>query len=113
MASNGGAAHQTADDLANTLKGIGLDRIPGFENASPELNPVELYRTHLSELLAPITGAESKVIYNAIQWTQTLDKGDCCLPVPALRIKGKKADETAKQVVEQVRLTAAEVCRTM
>lgn len=102
MASNGGAVHQTGDELADTLRCIGINQLPSFHNAFPELNPVDLYRTHLSGLLAPITGADSKVIYNAIQWTQTLDKGDCCLPVPALRVKGKKPDETAKQVVEQV-----------
>lgn len=96
------SAHQTVDDLAATLRTIGIEQVPHTDGAFPELNPVDLYRTHLSEIIAPITGVEAKIIYNAIQWTQTLEKGDCCLPVPALRIKGKKPDETAKQIVEQV-----------
>lgn len=92
---------ETIDDLTTTLKNVGLDHLPTFPNTYPALNPVDMYRAHLTELLAPITGAEPSVVYNAIQWTQSLDKGDLCLPVQALRLKGKKPDEIGKTIEEK------------
>ncbi|KAI9657387.1 MAG: hypothetical protein M1821_003069 [Bathelium mastoideum] len=88
-------------ELTSSMKKLGIPELPTFSNCYPDLNPVDIYRAHLVECLAPITGAELNVIYNAIQWTQTLDKGDLVLPVPALRLKGKKPDEIAKNIVEQ------------
>ncbi|KAI1134619.1 arginyl-tRNA synthetase [Hypoxylon sp. FL0543] len=58
----------------------------------PEINPLDLYRIHVSEVLAPITGVAAEKIQPVIQWTNALDKGDFTLPVPALRIKNQKAD---------------------
>ena len=100
--TNGTAPTQSLDQLATTLQRLGLDHVPTFPTAYPELNPVDIYRAHITELLVPITGAEPQVIYQAIQWTQTLDKGDVVLPVPALRMKGKKPDEIAKLIDEKV-----------
>ncbi|MCJ1252996.1 hypothetical protein MMC24_000803 [Lignoscripta atroalba] len=61
------------------------------------INPVDGYRTHISEALAPITGVSAEDIYSKLQWTQTQDKGDLTLAVPALRIKGKKPNEQAAE----------------
>lgn len=107
VASNGTSQHQTLEDLTQTLSKFGLnEKISQFPNAYPTLNPVDIYRAHITDLLAPITGADPKVIYQAIQWTQTLDKGDVVLPVPALRLKGRKPDEVAKEIVEKVSIEA-------
>jgi hypothetical protein len=106
MATNGAAAQSGAshklEHVTSTLQRFGISEVPQFSNAFPELNPVDIYRAHITELLAPITGADPKVIYPAIQWTQTLEKGDCVLPVPALRLKGKKPDQVAKDIVDNV-----------
>jgi len=100
--SNGTPQHQTLDRLTQTLSKFGVTEVSQFPNAYPAFNPVDIYRAHITDLLQPITGADPKVIYQAIQWTQTLDKGDCVLPVPALRLKGKKPDEIAKKILEEV-----------
>lgn len=92
------------EELTAALKSLGVDSLPQFPNAYPDLNPVDIYRAHLTELIAPIASVNPEIVYNALSWTQSLDKGDLCLPVPALRIKGKKADEVAKDIVDQVRL---------
>lgn len=92
----------TMQELASNLHSFGLNDVPAFPGANPALNPVDIYRAHLCELIAPIVGADPKVVYPAIQWTQTLEKGDVTLPVPALRLKGKKPDETAKLIAEKV-----------
>ena len=69
--------------------------------AFAQSNPVDVYRYHISETLAPITGKPSSEIYERLAWTQTFDKGDLGLPVPALRIQGKKPGEQAIEYAEK------------
>ena len=67
----------------------------------PKHNPVDVYRAAIIEQLHSITGAEPAIINNAVQWTQDLKHGDLVLPVPALRLKGKKPDDLAKEIAEK------------
>ena len=73
-----------------------------YPKSFPNLNPVDVYREHIAEQLASITGIEAPEIFTKLQWTQTQDKGDLMLPVPALRIKGKKPNELAAEWAEKV-----------
>jgi arginyl-tRNA synthetase len=93
---------QSLDELSNTLKGLGLSEVPTEPNTYPALNPVDIYRSHITELLAPIAGVDKKIVYQALQWTATLEKGDLVLAVPALRLKGKKPDELATELASKV-----------
>lgn len=93
---------QSLDELSSTLKALGLSEVPKEPNTYPESNPMDIYRSHITELLAPVAGVDKKIIYQALQWTNTLDKGDLVLPVPALRLKGKKPDDLAKELASQV-----------
>jgi len=68
-----------------------------FPKSYPSLNPIDVYREHIAEHLASITGVEAPEVYTKLQWTQTQDKGDLMLPVPSLRIKGKKPNELATE----------------
>jgi len=89
--------------LAETLKGLSLTTPqPKYPNSYPDVNPVDIYRTHLTSILTEVTGVDAKIIYPALQWTQTLEKGDLVLPIPALRIKGKKPDELAAEWLAKV-----------
>jgi arginyl-tRNA synthetase len=72
-----------------------------FPNSYPSLNPVDLYREHISGILGPIVGLDPTAIYTKLQWTQTQDKGDLMLPVPALQIKGKKPQQLAAEIGEK------------
>ncbi|KAI9890175.1 MAG: hypothetical protein M1814_004457 [Vezdaea aestivalis] len=85
------------DELTSKLESFGLQTLPSQPNSFPLLNPVDIYRLHLSSILADVTGVDRKIIYPALSWTQTLDKGDMVLPIPALRIKGKKPAELAAE----------------
>lgn len=69
--------------------------------AFAQSNPIDVYRNHISETLAPIAGKPSSEIYERLAWTQTFDKGDLGLPVPALRIQGKKPGELALEFAEK------------
>lgn len=75
-----------------------LDRFP---NSYPDINPVDIYRSHITSILHDITGVDSSIIYPALQWTATLEKGDLMLAIPALRVKGKP-DDLGKQWLEKV-----------
>lgn len=93
-----------ASSLSDTLKLLSLtEPLPKYPNCFPEVNPVDIYRAHLTSILTGVTGVDASIIYPALQWTQTLEKGDLVLPVPALRVKGKKPAELAAEWVEKVR----------
>lgn len=96
---------QSMDELSATLSAIGISKVPQQPNTYPALNPVDIYRSHITELLAPVAGVDPKIVFNALQWTNTLEKGDLVLAAPALRLKGKKPDELAKDLAEKVNLS--------
>lgn len=62
------------------------------------VNPVDFYRHHIAERLAPIVDKKDSEVYPLLSWTQTLDKGDLMLPAAALRVKGKKPQDLAEEV---------------
>lgn len=66
----------TMDDLAHTLKNLGLDRVPAEPNTFPALNPFDLYRSHITELLSQASGIDKKIIYPTLQWTSKSENGD-------------------------------------
>ncbi|KAK8115402.1 Nucleotidylyl transferase [Apiospora kogelbergensis] len=81
------ASDASVDNLAKQFSHLpALDKYP---NCFPDINPTDIYRSHLTSILSSITGVDPKIVYPALQWTATLDKGDIVLPIPALRIKGK------------------------
>ncbi|EFY89412.1 arginyl-tRNA synthetase [Metarhizium acridum CQMa 102] len=90
------------NQLAQRVEGLTLDGLAQkYPTAHPEINPLDLYRAHLSDVLSKISGVETSIIYPAVMWTQSLDKGDFVVAVPALRIKGKKADVLAQEWAEK------------
>ncbi|KAL9108172.1 MAG: hypothetical protein Q9227_007026 [Pyrenula ochraceoflavens] len=74
-----------------------LQLSPEFPESYPKINPVDVYRLHITERLASITGIEPSLIYSTLQWTQTLEKGDLTLPIPRLQIKGTPPAKLAQQ----------------
>lgn len=91
------------DQLTTLVNGLSLGSITEkYPQAHPEINPLDVYRAHLSNVLAGISGVDSQIIYPAINWTTGLDKGDFVLAVPALRIKGQKPDALAAKWAEEV-----------
>ncbi|OAQ91500.1 arginyl-tRNA synthetase [Purpureocillium lilacinum] len=84
--------------FAQHLKGLSLDGVrKSFPSAHPDANPLDLYRAHLSNVLAEISGVSSSTLYPVVMRTQGLDKGDFIIAVPALRLKGSKPDVLAKE----------------
>ncbi|XP_044724546.1 tRNA synthetases class I (R) domain-containing protein [Hirsutella rhossiliensis] len=92
------ASEASFENLAQRFQHLPLiDRYP---NCFPDINPVDVYRAHITSILHDITGVDRSIIYPALQWTATLEKGDLMLAIPALRVKGKP-DELGKQWLEK------------
>jgi arginyl-tRNA synthetase len=90
-------------ELINRLDTLGLkDSLHRYPNCHPEVNPVDIYRAHLTSILTEVTGVDAAIVYPAVQWTQTLEKGDLVLPVPALRVKGNSPAALAEEWAEKV-----------
>lgn len=97
------ATEAAANALAEKLTALSVTYpLPEYPNCHPEVNPVDIYRAHLTTILTEVTGVDAKIVYPALQWTSTLEMGDLLLPVPALRVKGKKPQELALEWVEKV-----------
>ncbi|OQO06147.1 hypothetical protein B0A48_08735 [Cryoendolithus antarcticus] len=101
-------AHSNGDSsqlqhITSQLQKLGLPDLPSHPDVLlyPQNNPVDVYRAHIIQQVQEITGAEPKAIDGALAWTLDLKHGDLVLPVPALRLKGKKPDETAKEIAEK------------
>ncbi|KAK3323055.1 hypothetical protein B0H66DRAFT_473984 [Apodospora peruviana] len=89
------------EKLAKQVEGLTFEAIADkYPNCHPEINPFDLYRAHLANVLSGITGVDSSIIYPNLAWTLSLDKGDLTLAAPALRIKGKKPDQLAELAKE-------------
>jgi arginyl-tRNA synthetase len=100
------------DQLVQKVGGMSLEAMTDkYPNCYPELNPFDFFRAHLTNVLADITGVDPAIIYPALSWTSSLEKGDLILAAPALRVKGTKPDELAKQWAEKVRLSSGDMRR--
>ena len=69
--------------------------------SGPAVNPIDDYRNHVAEHLAPIVGIKVDEIVPRLQTTISQDKGDLMLAVPSLRIKGKNPGDLAKEWAEK------------
>ena len=89
------------EGLSKTLAALGLDRVPQEPNTYPALNPFDVYRSHITELLSQVSGVDKKVIYPTLAWTAKPEFGDLQLAVPALRIKKKDMKAFAQELADQ------------
>jgi arginyl-tRNA synthetase len=92
----------SVDSIATTLKSIGLDEVPTQPNTFPSLNPFDIFRSHITDLLAKQTGIDPKIIYPTLAWTAKPENGDLQLAAPALRQKGKNPQQLAAEIAEGV-----------
>jgi hypothetical protein len=92
------------ESLQEQLSSLGVfsGSFPAFPYSNPTTNPVDIFRCYISDTLAGISGVDSKLIYDALEWTQSFEKGDLILAIPRLRLKGQKPDAIAKEWAEKV-----------
>jgi arginyl-tRNA synthetase len=88
------------EDLTNTLATLGLDKVPQEPNTYPALNPFDIYRSHITELLSQASGVDKHIIYSTLAWTAKPEHGDLQLAVPALRQKKKDMKGFAQELAD-------------
>ena len=92
----------TLDGLAALLSRIGAGPIPSIAGeppvAHPLYRPIDIYRAFVADVLARLAGCETPVAYESFQIPGTPANGDLVLPVPRLRIKGKKPAEQCAEL---------------
>lgn len=84
-----------ATAIGDSFGALSLDEMAAAKN------PIDFYREYLAKILAPIVERKEAELIPLIQWTTTLEKGDLTLPVPALRVKGKKPQDLAEEIVSK------------
>ena len=72
-----------------------------LEGSYPDVNVVDLMRNYISEELHKISGVDRSLIYPALEWTNTMERGDLLIPVPRLRIKGANPKDLATEWAEK------------
>lgn len=82
-----------------------------FPCCYPDYNLTDVHRAHIATRLSQMTKIDALIIYPALHWTQTLDKGDLVLAVAALRVKGKQPAELAEEWAREVSSDVALVPR--
>jgi len=108
------AVNSNPHAFVDRLSALGLkESLQAHPNCHPEVNPIDVYRAHLTSILTELTGVDAAIVYPALAWTQTLEKGDLVLPVPALRVKGKIPMELAEEWAEKVGLGHWSLLRTV
>lgn len=83
-------------DLTASLAKLGIQDFEQFPGSNPLLNPVDIFRSYIARELSVISGVSSSLIFPALEFTSTADRGDLVIPVPRLRVKGN-ADDLAKE----------------
>jgi arginyl-tRNA synthetase len=76
--------------------------LPKFANTQVLQNPIDIYRSYLTNILVPLVSVEPQVVYGSLQWANNLGHGDLLLVFPKLRLKGVKPVEYAKVLASKV-----------
>lgn len=92
----------SAVDIQSTLSKLSIKEPKTYEGSFPNVNVVDLIRNYITEELSKISGVEEKLIFPALEWTNTQDRGDLLIPVPRLvRKKGANPKEIAAEWAEK------------
>ncbi|EXJ59904.1 hypothetical protein A1O7_04051 [Cladophialophora yegresii CBS 114405] len=89
-----------ADSLQVLLDGLGVDDTGrSFPAADVLTRPLDIYRTHLAQVLVKLTDCEPQLAYDSIQ--EPNDYGDLEVVIPRLRLKGSDPKELALNLAEK------------
>lgn len=88
--------------LAQSLESLSLSGpVPEVGAAEVLVNPLDLCRSYLAQILADIVGCDVASAYRSIQWPNNIFNGDLAVILPKLR-PGAKAEEVAVELMEKV-----------
>ncbi|CDK28913.1 unnamed protein product [Kuraishia capsulata CBS 1993] len=82
------AMSTSVGQVTASLQKLNLEVPPAVEGSYPDGNIVDLGRNYITKHLAELTGVDAKIVFPALEWSTTLDKGDLLVALPRLRLKG-------------------------
>ena len=90
---------KSLDGLQTRLEALNIDTpIRYFDKTHVLVNPIDIYRCYLANMLASVVESDRQLIYDSIQWTNSLINADLLLVTPKLRSKGVKPVDVAKDL---------------
>lgn len=88
-------------NMISQLKKLSIAEPAVAKDSHPDVNIVDLMRNYISQELSKISGVDSSLIFPALEWTNTMERGDLLIPIPRLRIKGANPKDLAVQWAEK------------
>lgn len=87
-----------SSSIVSQLKKLSIEEPTKVAESHPDVNVVDLMRNYITQELAKISDVPAEQIYPALEWTNTLERGDLLIPVPRLvRKKGINPKEIAEE----------------
>ncbi|VUC25491.1 unnamed protein product [Clonostachys rosea] len=86
------------EGLSAKLACLGAGALPDHASIQPLHRPNDIYRAYLIPIIAQLTGSDHQLVSESIQIPTALAHGDLTLPVPRLRLKGKKPAESCVEI---------------
>lgn len=103
MASTTTLATLSLSSLQAYLEGLGVPTpVPQFPLANLADNPNDIYRSYIAAALEKLIDCDRVLLYESLQRTSTLSKGDLVLVLPRLRLKGIKPSDLAAELAAKV-----------
>lgn len=88
----------SSTSIVSQLKNLSIEEPTRVPESHPDVNVVDLMRNYITQELAKISDVAPEQIYPALEWTNTLERGDLLIPVPRLvRKKGSNPKEIAEE----------------
>jgi len=91
----------STDNITSQLQKLSINAPATLEGSYPDVNVVDLMRNYIAEELHKISGVDTSLIFPALEWTNTMERGDLLIPVPRLRIKGANPKDLAAEWAEK------------
>ncbi|VVT45890.1 uncharacterized protein SAPINGB_P000942 [Magnusiomyces paraingens] len=83
--------------LTQKLNAFGISEpVKPYPGSNPELNPIDLFRSYITQELSRVSGIEPAKIFPALEWTNTSDRGDLIIPIPRIT-REKNHEELAAE----------------
>jgi arginyl-tRNA synthetase len=90
------------ESFTSNLASLGVKDLLSIPSAYPDQNPLDIFRIHIAERLAPLAGVEPEAVFAGLDRATKPETGDFVLAVPRLRIKGAKPQELGEKWQSQV-----------
>lgn len=103
------------NNITASLASLGVTDLASIPPAHPDQNPLDIFRAHIAERLAPLAGVDIEAIFSGLDRSTKPETGDFVLAIPRLRIKGAKPQELGAKWGAQVLqpLLPISMCRLM